>query len=185
MTTRTDKLMTELGYISMFFSNFDFLLNEINSSLINLDNNKLGNHISSKLNTNARIELYKKLIEIIPFSKKIVDDAKLNIINFTETKKNRNELIHGIWHTRWNDEISLSDFYIGKLHSPNWDDAREIKIEELRGIREGLRDLLDKQIKLNVETLIEYRKIVDSELMQKENTFSTLKKIMESRELDG
>lgn len=183
MTTTADKLMTELGYVSMFASNFDYLLNEINSSLINLDNNKIGNYISSKLITHARIEMYKNLLDIIPFPEDLVKKAKSNLADFSKAKDKRNELIHGIWHTKTEDEITLDEFYIGKLNS-NWDDSKRIDVKELQELKEHLRELIQKQIQINIDILTSYRKIIDEDIKHKKKISRLLKKSMNSVDLD-
>ena len=183
MTTTADKLMTELGYVSMLVSNFDYLLNEINSSLINLDNNKIGNYISSKLITHARIEMYKNLLDIIPIPKKLVEKAKSNLVDFSKAKDKRNELIHGIWHTKTNDEIGLEELYIKKLNS-NWNDSKKIDVKELKELKENLRDLIQKQIQINIDILTSYRKLIDDNVKNKKKISRILKKSQNSVNLE-
>lgn len=183
MTAQSDKLMTEVGYISLSFSNFDYLINEINSSLINIDNNAIGNYISGKLNTQARLDLYKKLLEIIPFPKPIVADAKAVLIDFIKIKQKRNELIHGIWHTKYEDEIPLDDFYIAKLNTSNWGDAQKIDVKELIAIKEKLQTLVTNQLQVNIDILKTYREIV-VEKREKNKNLSDILSRTDSEESD-
>lgn len=182
MNSKTDKLMTELGYISMFFSNFDFLLNEINVSLINLDNNKIGNYISSKLNTHARIEMFKTLLDIIPFSQELVKKAKTNLSDFSDAKAKRNELIHGIWHMKTENDIGIDEFYLGKLNS-DWDYTKKIDIVELKKLKENLIGLIQKQIKINIDLLTHYRELTDNEIKIKSKISRIFKESMAQEDL--
>ncbi len=183
MTSLQDKLMTELGYISMSCSNFDYLINEINASLINLDNHHIGINISSELNTHSRIKMYNKLLEIIPLPKELVLKAKTNLKEFTKAKEKRNEFIHGIWHTKWENEVHLDDLYISKLNS-SWSSAKKVDVEELKEIKETLQSLMSKQLQINVDILTTYRHLIDDDLKNKKKITAILKKSMESVDLD-
>lgn len=183
MISTPDKLMTELGYISMYASNFDYLLNEINSSLINLDNYKIGNHISSKLSTHTRIEMYRNLLKMIPFSKELVKTAESNLSAFSKAKVIRNELIHGIWHTKTEDEITLDEFYIGKINT-DWNDSKKIDVKELQELKAHLRDLIQKQVQINLDILASYRKIINADVKHKKKISRLLNDAINSDDIE-
>jgi hypothetical protein len=182
MTSTADKLMIELGYISMHLSNFDYLINEIIPSLINWDNNNIGNYFSSKLKTtHARMEIYKDLLKITPFQDDLIEDAKNNIVGFDKLRKRRNELIHGIWYTKEENEITLDEFYLGKLNT-DWNTDNRIDLNELKQLKESLVKLIQKQVEINSRILVDYRRIIEEDLERKERGRKLLKKIIDSVE---
>lgn len=175
MTTSKDELMMELGYISVFVTNFDHLLHEISSYLISAENIKIGNYImSTHKNYDAKIKTYKKLLHIVPFSDELVAKAENNVVRFVKTKDKRNELVHSIWHSK--DESILDEYYIKNLSS-DWSDGRKIDIKELRELKEELIELVQKQFELNKEISENYRTILENNIKEKENTNNLIKKI--------
>lgn len=182
MILTADKLMMELGYISISASTFDYLLNEINTSLINLDYSNIGRNISGKLATHARIEMYRNLLNIIPFPKELVVKAKDNLDEFNKAKNKRNKLIHGIWHTIEDDNISIDEFYLGKL-TTDWCDTEKIDLNELKDLKEHLHILIQKQIQINLDILTKYRQIIDDD-RKKEKKLSTFIRNMKSSDSD-
>jgi hypothetical protein len=175
MKTQVDELINELGHISILFTNFDYLINEINASLINSDNKEIGYLISNKLSTHSRAELYKNLIETIPFTKEIIDSSKKNLNIFIKIKEERNRLIHGIWHTQEkdgfiNDDYIVSDKYF-KLSK-----GEKIILKNLINIRTNLIDIINSQIKINNELIIENEKLIKNKLKQNRKIKEVLKK---------
>jgi len=65
MENEQDEIALEIGYISIHFASFDFVLNNLNTILINIKNTKIGDIISSELKTDSRIQLCKKLLKMI------------------------------------------------------------------------------------------------------------------------
>lgn len=180
MTSSKDELMMELGYISVFVTNFDYLLHEISSYLINADNTKIGNYIlvqPAYKNYESKINLYKNLLNIIPFPDDLVKKAKNNVDDYKNTKRQRNGYIHGIWHTK--DEFNDEDFYIRDIRKLNveWEKEEKIDIKELRELKEKLIELVQKQFELNKEIIENYRAILENDVKQKKKSSRILKKI--------
>ncbi|MFL5764923.1 MAG: hypothetical protein ACJ77K_13345 [Bacteroidia bacterium] len=183
MATKTDTLMMEVGYISLFFTYFDHLIHEINSELINIENTAIGNLISGKLQTNARIELYRDLLKTIPFQKKTIDQATSVINQFDVIRKTRNHFIHGIWYVEGDvEEFNEDDFHIGKLS--NWKDAKKINLKELTKIKEDILALNQKQNQLNKDLVKEHKRIIKAKKKKRRQFNAVWKRATKSVELD-
>jgi hypothetical protein len=180
MVSKKDKLMMELGYISVFVTNFDFLLHNISSYLINADNIKIGNFIliqPAYKNFESKIKLFKKLLEIIPLPDDLVKKANNNLDKYNESKDKRNNLIHGIWHTK--DEFSDDEFYYRDIRKfdDGFDNVDKIDIKELRKLKEDLIHLVQNQFELNKEIIENYRIILENDSKEKNRANHLLKKL--------
>ncbi len=178
MNSHEEKLMIELGYISIAFSNFDYLIHEINSSLISNENHKIGNYISGRLATHARVDLFKELLQLIPFEKQLVDMARSNVKEFIEEKNKRNKFIHHIWHTKEDDSfvdvLIDKQLFLGKIDS-DWTNADEINLDELIRLKENLQTLVMNQVQINMNIENSYRMIILEERKNKDQISSMFK----------
>lgn len=174
MKTQADDLIKELGHISILFTNFDYLINEINASLINSENKEIGYLISNKLNTHSRAELYKNLIETIPFSKEIINSSKNNLNIFIKIKEERNRLIHGIWHTQEKDGIINDDYFVSDKYF-QLSKGKKVILKDLINIKSNLLYLINSQIKINNELIAENEQIIKSKIKQKRKLNALLK----------
>ena len=174
MTLELDKLMTELGYISVHFSVMDYLIYDISTSLINIDNKEIGHYISIEKSTDAKIKMLIKLIEVIPISNDIISEMSQNMSKFREVKKIRNELIHGIWHNKDEDENLI---FIGQIKDCFFDKAKSIELEDLIKVKETLIEVVNKQVKLNEQILCNYKQILQIKYEQNAKLKRTLENL--------
>jgi hypothetical protein len=176
MISEKDEIMKELGYISVTFSTFDSLIQEINSFLINPYNIEIGNFISGELTTQRRIELYSKLLEFIPFSMELVSEAKSNLKKFSDIKKFRNDIIHGVWHTKGDEDLNNDDLFLGKLNALNLDQAKKINTVDIIKIKDDLLVLVDIQFNTNLKLRSSYYEILKKEKIERDSLTDLLAK---------
>ena len=183
MSNYEDKLMQELGYVSMHFTIYDYLINEINCILINLENDKIGGFISSKLNTQGRIELLENLLKIVSLPIELIDELNSSLAEFKKVKQKRNDLIHGVWHTKEDDDnLNIaSDYYIAKFKNRDSTDAQKIDINELIEIKNRIRNLIDTSFKLILTIRIEYRESLAEERKKNEGLVTSFAKLTNSQ----
>jgi hypothetical protein len=161
MENEQDEIALEIGYISIHFASFDFVLNNLNTILINIKNTKIGDIISSELKTDSRIQLCKKLLKIIPLNKDLIDQTIENLSQFSKIKEERNKLIHGIIFVKDDDVIEARQFYISTFKTWHQNSDNKIEISALKKIKEELIELIPKQFKLNEKIFDNYKEIIE------------------------
>ncbi|MES2593196.1 MAG: hypothetical protein V4608_15040 [Bacteroidota bacterium] len=173
-----EKIILEIGYISVSFSYFDFLINQLNIILINSSYSKIGEILSNELQTYARIKLCKKLLNVFPLKEALVEKVLLNLDTFETMREKRNKFIHGILHTKSEDDLVSDDLYLLSLKDLLKDmPAVKVELAELTKIKTTLENLAKEQIELNEDINTNYSQIILDDIKQKEKMLDVFRNI--------
>jgi hypothetical protein len=163
-----EKVILEIGYISISFSNFDFYINQLNITLINISNPNIGQIISGELKTDGRMQLCKKLLDVISLDKNLIKKVNDNLKAFDNIRKARNMYLHGIWHIIQEEDVIDANFYLSSIKDMNERPAKKIEFLELQKIKKSLQSIATEQEKLNNEIYKNYHSLIqDNKKKQK------------------
>jgi hypothetical protein len=165
-----DRIILEIGYISIQFNSFELLINELNASLINVSNPEIGHLILCSYTISKKCELCKELINLFPLKKDLKDELIYILKEFELVRKERNKFAHGFLHDVYDElDNKIDGFYIHNLKNFSINSVK-LELKEIKQIREKLQELIIKQGKLNVKLVVEYQRF----LLEKE---SKMKKV--------
>lgn len=168
-----DTIAKELGYISIYFSTFDWIINELNKSLINIDNSKIGEIITNELFTHARLSLCKKLLETIPLKGEAKILTLSNLNTFNQIKDKRNIYVHGLLHYKHTDD-NEAGIHISSIKEFSSNKSKKIDLTQLVEIRSNLTKLIQEQASLNDRIFIEYHGYLNELKITKEQFLTSL-----------
>jgi hypothetical protein len=169
--TEQEKIILEIGYISIAFSNFDFCINKLNILLINISNDKIGEIISGEAHTDRRMQLCKQLLKVIPLENNLIKGVLDNLKSFENLKIKRNKFIHGIWHTISEEDVVNDELFLTSIKDWGKIQSEKIELTELQQIKTSLQDIATKQEKLNEEIYKNYHSLIEENEKQ-EKLFS-------------
>ncbi len=164
-----DQVVLEIGYINIHFNNFEMLLNELNTTLINYYQPEIGHFISSQKTIEGKLQLCNALINMFPFQDKEKNKLFTNLSDFKSIRIERNKYIHGILHDILDEsENKLDGPYLHNLKEYNFN-SEKIKLSTLVNIKLKIKNIVNYQNQLNKTISEEYFSILKQNEKEQEN----------------